>query len=141
MEHVQTKLIDCYSPLSPPHPPTRPSQLCLIVALRPYPLSTPSSCALSVFCGFFRKQYIQPSKCYWCEPIASRRSLPVHEYENINATGGQDTLLTCPSRIQKGRYKSRKGWPWSGALVEAKITSFCGRYSVVVVIPLSPKQS
>ena len=48
----------------------------------------------------------------------------MHEYEKINAPGGQDTLLTGPSRIQKGRYKSRKGWPWSGALVETKITPF-----------------
>ena len=46
----------------------------------------------------------------------------MHEHETINAPGRQDTLLTGPSRIHEGRYKSRKGWPWSGALVEAKIT-------------------
>ena len=46
------------------------------------------------------------------------------QVREINAPGGQDTLLTGPSRIQKGRYKSRKGWSWPGVLVETKITSF-----------------
>ena len=130
MEQVQTKSIDYYSPLCPPILPATPSQLCLIVALLPYQ-SHLFTHYVSVFCWFLRKQYIQPSKCHWYEPIGSRRSLPVHEYEKINAPGGQDTLLTAPSRIQKGRYRSGKGWPWSGALEETKMTLF----TVVILSP------
>ena len=101
MKHAQTKPIDYYSPLSFPHPSPAPSQLRLIVALRPFqPLF--SYIRMGAFCWFFKKQYIQPLK---------RRSLPVHEHETINVPGRLDTLLTGPSRIQEGRYKSRKGWP------------------------------
>ena len=65
--------------------------------------------------------------------MASRRLLPVREHDTINAPGWQYTLLTGSSPIQQGRYKSGKGWPWSGALKETKITSF----PAVIVSPSS----
>ena len=105
MEYVQTKLMNCYSPVPPSYP--RPFQTpfdCCIA-----PLSIPSSCALSAFCWFFTKQYLQPTEYNWYEPMASRQSLTVCEHGTINAPGRQYTLLTGSLPIQQGRYKRRKG--------------------------------
>ena len=121
MEHVQTKSIDYYSPLCPPIlPPPLPTPFDCCIA----PLSTPSSYALSVFCWFFKKQYIQPSKCHWYEPMASRRSLPMHKHETINAPGQQDVLLTGSLTTQKGRHRSGKGQSRPGAFGKANIPLF-----------------
>ena len=126
VEHAQTKLINYYSPALLSQPPAS-SHLRLIVALRPS--QPPFSYALSVFCWFFKKQYLQPSKCHWYEPVAFQQSLPLHEHETINAPDRKDVLLTGQLPMQKGRCKRGKGWPRPGAFVETKIPSF---FAIVV---------
>ena len=84
---------------SPVHIPLN-LNLCLIVAF-PCPSTPLSSCALSAFCWFFVKQYLQPSKCHWYEPMASQRLLPVRKHDTISAPGRQYTLLIGSSPIQK----------------------------------------
>ena len=83
MEYVQTKLMNCYSPVPPSIPVS--SNLRLIVAF--CPAQPPSSCALSAFCWFFVKQYLQPLKCHWYKPMVSRQLLPVRKHDTISDPG------------------------------------------------------
>ena len=84
MEHVQTKLIDYYlsflSPCSSSRPFLTPFDCCIA------PISNPILLvSIKRFRYFFQKQYLQPSKSHWYEPMSSRRSFPV-------APGRQDML-------------------------------------------------
>ena len=59
-------------------------------------------------------------------------TIVAREHETINAPCRQDTLLIGPSPTQKGRYKSKKGWPRLRAFWKAEIPSFAA-----VVVPWS----
>ena len=51
-------------------------------------------------------------------------SFSAHKHDTISAPGRQDTLLTGPLSMHKGRYKSRKGWSQPGVFGKAEIPSF-----------------
>ena len=68
--------------------------------------------------------------------MASWRSLSAHEHETMNAPCRKITILTGPSPIQQGRYKSRKGLPRLGPFGKAKFPSFAA-----IVVATSPQMT